>query len=133
MIKKTIRLFMTLLMSASLLACNHPQLMQQQISKPDEYKKIYEAKEKVVLAAVAAAVAEKEMGGKHPDRLPESPARLGLCHQRRMAYQDKCARKTAQLEGMRVDPLYHDGKNNPKKDGKWCVCWIKSSMKKFSV
>jgi hypothetical protein len=53
---------MALLLSVSLLACNHPQLIQEQIYKPDEYKKIYEAKEKFVLAAVAAAVSEKEMG-----------------------------------------------------------------------
>lgn len=45
-----------------LVSCAH-ELTSTKISTPDEHRKVYEAKERIVLLAVAAMIREKEMGG----------------------------------------------------------------------
>ncbi len=59
--KKTILWAMMLLVGIALASCTH-DLATKKISQPDEYKKVYEAKEKTVLRAVAAVIREKEIG-----------------------------------------------------------------------
>lgn len=61
MVRKTVRLCVILFFVVHFLSCaNH--FGSAEITKPDEHKKIYEAKEKYILKSIAAVLKEKEIG-----------------------------------------------------------------------
>jgi len=63
MIHKSFHLSFAFILMISLLSCAH-DYGTVAISKPDEYTHVYEAKEKVVLKAIAAVLKEKSIGEK---------------------------------------------------------------------
>jgi hypothetical protein len=61
MVRKTVLLCAILFFVVHFLSCaNH--FGSAEITKPDEHKKIYEAKEKYILKSIAAVLKEKEIG-----------------------------------------------------------------------
>ena len=61
MVKKTVLLSVIFFCVVCMLSCaNH--FGSSEITKPDEHKKIYEAKEKYILKAIAAVLKEKKIG-----------------------------------------------------------------------
>ncbi len=61
MIRKTVILFFTLMILLNLMSCAH-ELGGTVITKPDQHTHVYEAKEKVILKAIAAVLKEKSIG-----------------------------------------------------------------------
>jgi len=64
MIKKTVVLSFALIMVVHLMACvqQFGPFGTKTISVPEEYKHVYEAKEKIVLIAIASVLEEKKIG-----------------------------------------------------------------------
>lgn len=64
MIRKTIVLFFVLMIAVHLMACAQQlaSFGSKAISEPEEYKHVYEAKEKIVLIAIASVLEEKKIG-----------------------------------------------------------------------
>jgi len=65
MIKKWIRLLCAATLMLSLTACAHELgsgLGSDVISKPEEYRHIYEAKERIILKSIAGVLREKKIG-----------------------------------------------------------------------
>lgn len=65
MTKKKIRLLFAVTLILPLMACAHELgsgFGSDAISKPEEYKHIYEAKEKIILKSIADIVKEKKIG-----------------------------------------------------------------------
>ena len=63
MIEKKFFLSFVLMVTLCLISCaNQFKFGSEPISKPEEYKHVYEAKEKYVLRAIAAVLKEKEIG-----------------------------------------------------------------------
>ncbi|MEE9911244.1 MAG: hypothetical protein K4571_05925 [Deltaproteobacteria bacterium] len=65
MIKKTILLFFAVMLAISLISCAHELgdgFRSAVISKPEEHKHVYEAKEKVILKSIAGVLEEKKIG-----------------------------------------------------------------------
>ncbi len=61
MIKKNVLLLFALILIIHLLSCA-TEFGMTVISKPDEYTHIYEAKEKIILKAIASVLKEKNIG-----------------------------------------------------------------------
>ena len=61
MIYKKANLIISLILMIGVTSCIYP-FGNTVISKPDEYSRVYEVKEKVVLRAIAGVVREKSMG-----------------------------------------------------------------------
>ena len=61
MIKKTVILSFIFIMIIHLMSCAN-QLGSTVISKPDEHTRVYEAKEKIILKAIASIIKEKKNG-----------------------------------------------------------------------
>jgi len=61
MIKKTVILSFILMMIIHLMSCAN-QLGSTVISRPDEYTHVYEAKEKIILKAIAGVIKDKKNG-----------------------------------------------------------------------
>lgn len=61
MIKKNVLLFFALILIAHLISCA-TEFGMTVISKPDEHTHIYEAKEKIILKAIASVLKEKSIG-----------------------------------------------------------------------
>ena len=103
------------------------------ISKPDEHTHIYEAKEKVILKAIARVLKEKNIGSNVI--IDEKNHRVDSDY----VVSDDWRTKTtalcekAQLEGMRSEPRCDDGKENKKWLGNAPPVTKKSNMIIFSV
>lgn len=64
MIKKSVLLLLVLTFVMHLVSCATDFSMTKAISKPDEHTHIYEAKEKIILKAIAMVLTEKNIGSK---------------------------------------------------------------------
>lgn len=61
MIRKTVLFYFALIIILNLMSCAH-DLGGTVITKPDQHMHVYEAKEKIILKAIAAVLKEKSIG-----------------------------------------------------------------------